>query len=261
MGKQSRPDPQNQSRAYQEGIQRGVGRATQAPCPTPSKEACDSLQRPVRCLMASCALTARSWNGCSSTAVANPDSPRDYPHKILKRLSKALPISPSACAVVASGGWPMRSVEQADLARCARGLAPVVLDLAVELSLEAAVIPLLEDVERPRRGSWLRRRRPRDRSRASCWVWGSELRVVRAACRAPRRRVWIHRARFSSRNRAHCRSGRVPSANDKSVGELRNARAAPGARGDRPRYGLGRAERTRPCWRTAAAACGVVGGR
>ena len=52
----------------------------------------------------------------------------------------------------------MRSVEQGDLARCARGLAPVVLDLAVELSLEAAVIPLLEEVAevaRPRRGSRL----------------------------------------------------------------------------------------------------------
>jgi len=75
---------------------------------------------------------------------------------------------------------------------------------------QAAVIPLLEEVAQRRRGSRLRRRRPRDRSRASCWVWGSELRVVRAACRAPRRRVWIRRARFSSRNTAHCRSGRVP---------------------------------------------------
>ena len=66
----------------------------------------------------------------------------------------------------------MQSAEQADLACCARGLAPVVLDLAVEWCLEAAVIPVLQEVAQPRRGSWLRRRRPRDRSRLSCWVPG-----------------------------------------------------------------------------------------
>ena len=77
------------------------------------------------------------------------------------RVQEARPISSSACAVVASRGWPMRSAEQADWARCARKLAPVVADLAVEWSLEASVIPLLEEVAQPRRGSRLRRRSSR----------------------------------------------------------------------------------------------------